>query len=206
MMRDDLFITVHDTVWTDSCDYADIVLPADTQLERTDFHGSYGYYHYAMNLPVIEPLGESRSNSALFRALAEKMDYIADTDIAFTQTDEEIIRDVFLDADKNRLVTGIDYETLKENGWAQANYDHPGRDYLTLGWPTADGRIQIWSEGIAAEGLDPLPKYEPEIEGQEDPKRSLFPLQVLSNASHYFIGDSFQNRRTITGNAITANV
>jgi len=192
MMRDDLFITVHDTVWTDSCDYADIVLPADTQLERTDFHGSYGYYHYAMNLPVIEPLGESRSNSALFRALAEKMDYIADTDIAFTQTDEEIIRDVFLDADKNRLVTGIDYETLKENGWAQANYDHSGRDYLTLGWPTADGRIQIWSEGIAAEGLDPLPKYEPEIEGQEDPKRSLFPLQVLSNASHYFIGDSFQ--------------
>ena len=65
MMREDLFVTVHDTVWTDSCNYADIVLPADTQLERTDFHGAYGYYHYAMNLPVIEPLGESRSTQHL---------------------------------------------------------------------------------------------------------------------------------------------
>lgn len=192
MMRDDLFITVHDTMWTDSCDYADIVLPADTQLERTDFHGAYGYYHYAMNLPVIEPLGESRSNSDLFRSLAKAMDYIESTDNAFTQTDEEIIRDVLLDGDKNRLVSGITYEQMLTNGWARANYEHPERDYLKHGWPTVDGRIQIFSEGIAAEGLDPLPAYIPEVEGQEDPKRKQFPLQVLSNASHYFIGDSFQ--------------
>ena len=71
MARDDLFTVVHDTMWTDSCNYADIVLPADTQLERTDFHGSYGYYHYAMNRPVIKPLGESVSNSELFRLRAE---------------------------------------------------------------------------------------------------------------------------------------
>lgn len=192
MMRDDLFITVHDTMWTDSCDYADIVLPADTQLERTDFHGAYGYYHYAMNLSVIEPLGESRSNSDLFRSLAKAMDYIESSDNAFTQTDEEIIRDVLLDGDKNRLVSGITYEQMLTNGWAKANYEHPERDYLKHGWPTVDGRIQIFSEGIAAEGLDPLPAYIPEVEGQEDPKRKQFPLQVLSNASHYFIGDSFQ--------------
>ena len=192
MMRDDLFITVHDTMWTDSCNYADIVLPADTQLERTDFHGAYGYYHYAMNLPVIEPLGESRSNSAMFRALAEKMDFLHDTDSAFTQSDEDIIREQFLDGTKNRLVSGISYAQLLENGWAQANFTHPDRDYLKLGWPTTDGRIQIWSDAIAAEGLDPLPSYVPEFEGQEDPKRAQFPLQVISSASHYFIGDSFQ--------------
>ena len=192
MMRDDLFVTVHDTVWTDSCDYADIVLPADTQLERTDFHGAYGYYHYAMNLPVIEPLGESRSNSNLFRALASQMDFIESSDRAFTQTDEEIIRETLLDGERNKLVSGITYEYLLNNGWAKANYEHPGRDYLKHGWPTEDGRIQIWSDAIAAEGLDPLPAYVPEIEGQEDPKRAQFPLQVLSNASHYFIGDSFQ--------------
>ena len=38
MSREDLFITVHETFWTDSCMYADIVLPADTALERTDCH------------------------------------------------------------------------------------------------------------------------------------------------------------------------
>ena len=132
MMREDLFVTVHDTVWTDSCDYADIVLPADTQLERTDFHGAYGYYHYAMNLPVIEPLGESRSNSALFRALADKMGFTETSGNAFTQSDEEIIRDHLLDGEKNKLVSGITYEQMLENGWAEANFSHPDRNYLNL--------------------------------------------------------------------------
>jgi anaerobic selenocysteine-containing dehydrogenase len=192
MMRDDLFTVVHDTMWTDSCDYADIVLPADTQFERTDFHGAYGYYHYAMNRPVIAPLGESVSNAELFRRLARHMGYIDSSDNAFTQTDEEIIREHFLDGSKNALVDGITFDHLIENGWALANYDHPARRYLELGWPTADGKIQIWSDALAAEGVDPLPAHVAEFEGQEDPLRARFPLQVLSTASHYFIGDSFQ--------------
>ena len=102
-MRDDLFTVVHDTFWTDSTDYADIVLPADTQLERADFTVAYGYFHYGMNLPVIEPLGESVSNSELFRRLAHAMDYVKSTDTAFTQTDEEIIRDVLMDGDQPLL-------------------------------------------------------------------------------------------------------
>jgi len=192
MLREDLFTVVHDTMWTDSCDYADIVLPADTQLERTDFHGSYGYYHYAMNRPVIAPLGESVSNADLFRRLAQRMGYTATSGNAFTQTDEEIIRDHLLDGSQNPLVEGIEFDRLVENGWAVANYDHPSRQYLERGWPTADGKIQIWSDALAAEGIDPLPNHVAEYEGQEDPLRARFPLQVLSTASHYFIGDSFQ--------------
>ena len=192
LMRDDLFTVVHDTVWTDSCDFADIVLPADTQLERTDFHGAYGYYHYAMNRPVIAPLGESVSNAELFRRLARRMGYVEDSGDAFTQSDEDIIREHFLDGEKNCLVEGITFEHLSENGWALANYAHPARQWLEIGWPTEDGKIQIWSEALAAEGQDPLPVHHAEMEGQEDPLRARFPLQVLSNASHYFIGDSFQ--------------
>jgi anaerobic selenocysteine-containing dehydrogenase len=193
-MRDDLFVTVHDTFWTDTCTYADIVLPADTQLERTDFHGAYGFYHYAMNEPVIAALGESVSNTDLFRRLAERMGYIESTDNAFTQTNEEIIRDVILDSEHNQLVEGITFDELRENGWALANYDSPRRQYLKIGWPTVDGKIQIWSDTLATEGQDPLPTYVPEIEGQEDwERRRKFPLQVLSTAAHYFIGDSFQS-------------
>lgn len=192
LLREDLFTVVHDTMWTDSCDYADIVLPADTQLERTDFHGAYGYYHYAMNWPVIAPLGESVSNAELFRRLAARMGYVEDSGDAFTQSDEDIIREHFLDGEQNPLVAGITFEQLVENGWARANYDHPRRRYLEIGWPTADGLIQIWSDGAAGEGADPLPAHVAEMEGQEDPLRARYPLQVLSNASHYFVGGSFQ--------------
>ena len=67
LMRDDLFVTVHDTFWTDSCMYADIVLPADTQMERTDLHAAYGHYYFNYNKPIIKPLGESVRNTELFR-------------------------------------------------------------------------------------------------------------------------------------------
>lgn len=191
LLRDDLFTVVHDTFWSDTCDYGDIVLPADTQLERTDIHTAYGFYHYAMNRPVIEPLGESVSNSELFRRMALKMDYVATSDDAFTQTDEDIIRDVLMKGD-TPLLEDITYEDLLKNGWVTGKFDSPRRNYLETGWPTADGKIQIWSEALAAEGQDPLPTYVPETNGQEDPKRAEYPLQVLSSASHYFIGHSFQ--------------
>jgi len=194
MMREDLFITVHDTFWTDSCLYADVVLPADTQLERTDMHGAYGFFHYGMNTPVIEPLGESLSNANLFRRLAQKMDFVESSGDAFMQSDEDIIREELLDASQDCLMDGVDYKTFKENGWALGNVNHPARQWVKNGWPTADGKIQIWSDDIAALGLDPLPIYLPETEGQYDEAlRERYPLQVLSTASHYFIGDSFQS-------------
>jgi anaerobic selenocysteine-containing dehydrogenase len=103
LMRDDLFITVHDTFWTDSCMYTDIVLPADTQLERSDLVAAYGHYFFTMNKPVIKPLGESVSNTELFRILAKKMDYVEAGDNAFTQTDEEMIKEL-VDGEVNPLL------------------------------------------------------------------------------------------------------
>ena len=195
MMRDDLFITVHDTVWTDSCNYADIVLPADTQLERTDLHAAYGHYHYNMNEAVINPLGESVRNTELFRMLAKRMDYLEGTDNAFTQSDEEMIRDILCDeGENNPLMEGITYDALKENGWARASVNAERRNYLKNGWPTKSGKIEIWSEKLQKQGQDPLPTHIPEIEGQEDYElRKRYPIQVLSTATHYFIGDSFQS-------------
>ena len=54
LMRDDLFVTVHETFWTDTCKYADVVLPADTQLERMDLHAAYGHYHLSL-IHISEP-------------------------------------------------------------------------------------------------------------------------------------------------------
>lgn len=194
LMRDDLFVAVHETFWTDTCQYADIVIPADTQLERMDMVATYGNWYFTMNKPVIEPLGESVRNSELFRMLAQRMGYVEQGDNAFTQTDEEIIRDVMCDEGKhNPLMEGITYEQLEKNGFARANTGSERRNFLKNGWPTPSGKIEIYSETLKEQGQDPLPTYNPEIEGQEDPKRAEYPLQVLSSASHYFIGDSFQS-------------
>lgn len=192
MMRDDLFIAVHDTFWTDSCNYADIVLPADTQLEHMDLHAAYGHYVFNLSKPVIEPLGESVSNMDLFRRLADKMGYIEPGDNAFTQTDEEMIREI-IDDTNNPLMEGVSYEALEKNGWVRGAADSKRRDYLKVGWPTDSKKIEIYSKAIKDLGQDPLPCHHPEMEGQEDYEtRKRYPLQVLSSATHYFIGHSFQ--------------
>ena len=193
LAREDLFVTVHETVWTDTCNYADIVLPADTQLERTDLHAAYGHWHFNFNKPVIEPLGESCRNTELFRRLARKMGYVEAGDDAFTQTDEEMIRDILIDEKAHPLMEGVTYEALERDGWARGSDRSERRNFLKNGWPTASGKIELYSETLAKDGHDPLPGYHPEVEGQEDPKRARYPIQVLSSAAHYFIGDSFQS-------------
>src|SRR5205807_8690975 len=60
--RDDLFTVVHEQFRTDTADYADILLPATTQLEHFDIHGSYGHLYVQANNPAIAPLGESKPN------------------------------------------------------------------------------------------------------------------------------------------------
>jgi len=193
LMRDDLFVGVHDTFWTDTCNYADIVLPADTELERLDLFATYGNWYFGLSQAVIEPLGESLRNSELFRKLAVKMGYVNDDDNAFTQTDEEIIRDILVDDTVNPLMEGVTYEDLQKKGWARANTSSDRRNFLKNGWPTPSKKIEIYCETLKEQGVDPLPTYVPEIEGQEDPLRERFPLQMLSCAAHNFIGSSFQS-------------
>ena len=73
--RDDLFCVVHDVFLTDTADYADIVLPATTQLEHVDVHSSYGHLYVLANNRAIAPLGEAKPNTEVFRLLAARMGY-----------------------------------------------------------------------------------------------------------------------------------
>src|SRR5258708_40162462 len=61
-MRDDLFTVVHDLFVTDTARYADIILPATSQLEHVDLHKPYGHLSLQYNMPAIAPQGEARSN------------------------------------------------------------------------------------------------------------------------------------------------
>ena len=70
--REDLFVVVHDLFRTDSVDFADIVLPATTTLEHYDLHKAYGHLYLSLSRPAIEPLGEAKSNTEVFRLLAAR--------------------------------------------------------------------------------------------------------------------------------------
>lgn len=75
LQREDLFTVVHEQVWTDSCDYADIVLPATTFLEHEELSRSYATYIFQWSEAVIPAVGESRSNHQLFVELARRMGF-----------------------------------------------------------------------------------------------------------------------------------
>ena len=72
-MRDDLFVCVHEQFMTDTAAMADIVLPATTFLEHDDFYTGGGHTYLQVTRPVIEPLGECRSNHEVLCGLAKRL-------------------------------------------------------------------------------------------------------------------------------------
>ncbi|MGH6628402.1 MAG: molybdopterin-containing oxidoreductase family protein, partial [Burkholderiales bacterium] len=191
LARDDLFVVVHETFFTDTADYADILLPADTALEHMDLHGAYGNYYFSLSQPAIAKQGESLDNGELFRRLAHKMGY---HEPCFSQSDADMIREL-IDPQFNPLFEGVTWDLLNGQGWARASVDSPRRPGVNSGrWLTPSGKIEVYSEQLAKLGLDPLPGHTPETEGlgNEEAARK-YPLQVISAATHYFIGASFQH-------------
>ena len=75
LKRDDLFTVVHEQFFTDTTDYADIVLPATTFFEHKDLVQAYGHYYLQVSHQAIEPLGECKSNVEFFRELALRMGF-----------------------------------------------------------------------------------------------------------------------------------
>jgi anaerobic selenocysteine-containing dehydrogenase len=191
LARDDLFTVVHDTFWSDTTSYADIVLPADTALEHVDLLAAYGNYYFSLSEQAIEKQGESLDNAEMFRRLARAMGY---EEPCFLQSDEDMIREL-IDPEVNALFEGVSFEQLQRNGWARANTDSPRRWGVNSGkWPTPSGKIEIYSEALRDLGVDPLPAHVDETEGLSSAAASgRYPLQVISAATHYFIGASFQH-------------
>ena len=114
--RDDLFCVVHDVFMTDTADYADIVLPATTQLEQHDLMFSWGHFYVTLNVPAVEPEGEAVPNTEMFRRLAAAMGF---EDEFFRLSDEELLAQAY---DWSApAMEGITLESLRETGWARLN-------------------------------------------------------------------------------------
>jgi anaerobic selenocysteine-containing dehydrogenase len=88
LCREDLFTVVHEQIMSPTARFADILLPATTFLENRDCYSSYGHFYFGLAEPVIEPIGEAKSNFDFFQMLAEKMGF---TDVPFRQSVDERI-------------------------------------------------------------------------------------------------------------------
>ena len=71
--REDLFTVVFDQVFTDTARYADVVLPATTFLENYDIARAYGPLSLQLASPVVDPVGEARSNADVFGEIADRL-------------------------------------------------------------------------------------------------------------------------------------
>ncbi|WP_027414699.1 molybdopterin-containing oxidoreductase family protein [Aneurinibacillus terranovensis] len=179
LQREDLFTVVHDLFITETARYADLILPATSSFENTDFYTSYWHHYIQIQRPVIEPYEESKSNVDVFRLLADAMGF---EEQAFRDTEEEMIRQA-LDNPRNPYLEGITYEALIEQQYVKAKVKplFPGR------LSTPSGKIELYSKSMERKGFPPLPTYTPL---QEDGD---YPLQFVCGPNHNFLNSTFSN-------------
>jgi anaerobic selenocysteine-containing dehydrogenase len=202
LKRDDLFTVVHELFMTDTADYADLVLPATSQLEQTDLHKAYGHTLLTYNAPAILPLGECKSNWEVMGLLATALGF---REPWLRQSPDEVIEEVLTATAKSgSWLRGITLERLKREGAVPLDIgDEP--PFAGGHFPTPSGKVELYCEALAAEGIDPLPgRFRPrEDDGGErscvsapsdprwDPARA---LELLTGASHHFVSSSLASQ------------
>jgi anaerobic selenocysteine-containing dehydrogenase len=198
LLRPDLFTVVHEQFFTDTTDYADIVLPATTFFEHKDLQKAYGHYYLQVSNQAIEPLGECRSNVELFRALAQRMGFMED---CFGEGVDQMI-EVALES-KDPWMRGMTRERLEE-GRARLGFESagsagegaraPSEAFLPFahgGFRTASGKAEFYSVGLKALGLDPVAEFTPPSESRHGKKD--FPLELLARKADNFLNTTFSN-------------
>ena len=176
--REDLFTVVLEHFQTDTADYADYILPATTQLEHWDIHTSYGHTDVLLNRPAIAPLGESKTNTQIFRELAQRMGY---KEACFDEDDETLCQAAFGAA--------VNFEQLLDKGFVTLPInDAP---FANGHFPTASGKCEFFSASLAAQGLDGLPDHldNYELLGSS----AVYPLAMISPPARNFLNSSFVN-------------
>ncbi|MGH2508297.1 MAG: molybdopterin-containing oxidoreductase family protein, partial [Ktedonobacteraceae bacterium] len=195
LLRDDLFTVVHDLFETDTARYADLLLPATSQLEQADMHKPYGLLSLHYNTPAIAPLGEARSNWDVMRALAASMDFRE----TWLHEDAETVMRSVLEASvpRNATLQGLTFERLQTEGFFP--YTLPPEHevpFATGIFGTPSGKVEIYSAQAAERGYDPVPNWVPEVEartGLDRPATASDVLPLLCPAAHHFVSSSFAN-------------
>ena len=207
LSRADLFTVVHEQSFTDTCDYADIVLPATTFLEHPDVQGAYGHHYVQLSEQAIAPVGEARSNVRLFSALAKRMGF---TEPCFDDDEESLMAQALREASpetQDTFMRGITRASLRTNGGSErlhfpSEQATPGAPFLPFSdgiFPTPSGKVEFFSDTLQARGLDPIPTFHPPVESRHfatppEPTRAAEqPLEFLPRKAGHFMNSTFSN-------------
>jgi molybdopterin guanine dinucleotide-containing S/N-oxide reductase-like protein len=199
MERPDLFTVVHEQFFTDTTDYADYILPATTFLEHNDIQGAYGHYFVQLSRQAIEPPGEARSNVWLFGQMAHRMGFQEE---CFNDTPEQMIRQALAIGDDGRSTNAgmehITFEDLEQQGHIPLSFHRdaetrPFQPFTSGLVPTPSGKVEFYSETLAAQGLDPLPGFIPPTESRWGAAAKRFPLEFLSRKADNYMNTTFAN-------------
>jgi anaerobic selenocysteine-containing dehydrogenase len=183
MRREDLFTVVHEQFFTDTADYADVLLPAPTFLETKDVQGAYGHLFAQVNEQAIAPLGEARSNVALFGELGQRMGF---EEKCFLDRDDELI-DQALDT-RHPWFAGMTRERLEREGHValQLPVDSDGQ---TLPFSTVE-----WFRTPSGRGeLTPVPVFFAPMESRAHAAEGAYPLEFLPRKADNFMNSTFAN-------------
>ncbi|MGA7157942.1 MAG: molybdopterin-dependent oxidoreductase [Acidobacteriaceae bacterium] len=184
LRRDDLFTVVHEQFFTDTTDYADVVLPATTFLEAKDVMGAYGHLFAQISQPAIAPLGEARSNVWLFGELGKRM---FPGELAFADREDELIAQAL--GSGQGYFAGVTKERLEQEG------------HLPLAMPKNEQGESLpfstreWFKTPSGLGeLVPVPEWVAPREsrnGAEGDNR--FPLEFLPRKADNYMNSTFAN-------------
>ncbi|WP_138751255.1 molybdopterin-containing oxidoreductase family protein [Paenibacillus sinopodophylli] len=182
LLREDLFTVAHDLFLTDTCKYADIVLPATSHFENLDLYTSYWHLYIQLHEPIMKPIGECKSNFTVFKELGLLLGFERE---AFDITEEQMI-DEALDSRNNPLLSGITLKELSSQTWMKSG----GQTLppVTSILPTDSGKIELYSERMLRDGYSPVPTYT----GLSEPET--FPFLLMTGPNHSFINSTFANQ------------
>ena len=192
LRREDLFTVVHEQFFTDTTDYADILLPATTFFEQKDLVKAYGHLYLQVSQQAIGPLGECKSNVDLFRELALRMGF---EDECFRETVDEMI-DAALSSGVPQL-QGITRERLEREPQARLNLhdDESDKPWLPFanGFATPSGRARLYDADLIAQGMDPVSEFVAPEESRNSPLAQRYPLELLARKADNFLNSTFVN-------------
>jgi anaerobic selenocysteine-containing dehydrogenase len=201
LKREDLFTVVHELFLTDTADYADLVLPATSQLEHVDVHKAYGHTMVTYNHLAIAPLGECKSNWEVMTLLADAMGF---DEPWLHQTPDEVIDEVLTATAKiNPFLKGVTLDRLKREGAVPMDVSSP--PFADGRFPTPSGKVELYSQTLADLGADPLPgnfvdRLDQAAANGHDPIAS---LELITGAAHHFVSSSLASQPGLLKNAGT---
>ena len=173
--RDDLFTVVFEQVMTDTALYADVLLPATTFLEGYDFAKAYGPINLDLGRPVVEPVGEARSNADVFGALCARLGLLRDGE----PTGELDLMVHVLD----RLPDSIGSD-LRAGALPAPAFGTAPIQFVDVFPNTPDRKVDLFPAALEASAPMGLYRFQP------DPQTDRYPLALISPASERTISST----------------